>query len=235
MAPMPTSPIFCSCTNCAMTASSIGRAFPSISKTSWPGGVRVCRRNIQRCGIKFRVTPLSGLYSKILIASSPIAACCTRGTWWNISRNLDLNLRLVHRKLSSTVETMNSHESQVPAEITRFRRHLAGNEILGTYGTLASLQAKRRTWQLVRANAPMFRPLVESMTPGHDGYTASLVPTNWTGHEEIRFRVRGRDLLPSGLGVLICKLGPESGAFLPFGSDFSINGTPLLAFSSIVF
>jgi hypothetical protein len=26
-----------------------------------------CRRNIQRCGMKLRLTPLSGLYSRILI------------------------------------------------------------------------------------------------------------------------------------------------------------------------
>ena len=33
--------------------------------TSWPGGVIDWRRNIQRCGMKLRVTPLSGLYSSI--------------------------------------------------------------------------------------------------------------------------------------------------------------------------
>ena len=33
-------------------------------------GVRVYNRNIHRCGMKFRETPLSGLYSKILIVHS---------------------------------------------------------------------------------------------------------------------------------------------------------------------
>jgi hypothetical protein len=35
--------------------------------TSWPVGVRVCNRNIQRWGMKLRVTPLSGLYKSIFI------------------------------------------------------------------------------------------------------------------------------------------------------------------------
>ena len=42
-------------------ASSIGCAFPSISKTSWPDGVSACNKNIHKCGMKLRVTPLSGL------------------------------------------------------------------------------------------------------------------------------------------------------------------------------
>src|SRR5258706_15671579 len=45
----------------------MGCALPSISTTSWPAGVSACSRNIQRCGMKLRVTPLSGLYSKIFI------------------------------------------------------------------------------------------------------------------------------------------------------------------------
>src|SRR5688500_4672902 len=52
-----------------------------MSKTSWPGGVMACRRNIQRCGMKLRVTPLSGWYSKIFIeilyAQGP--ACLAHG------------------------------------------------------------------------------------------------------------------------------------------------------------
>jgi len=44
--------------------------WPSINNTSWPGGVSACRRNIQRCGMKLRVTPLSGLYSRIFIAAT---------------------------------------------------------------------------------------------------------------------------------------------------------------------
>src|SRR5215472_13439921 len=44
-------------------------ALPSISTTSWPGGVSACSKNIQRCGMKLRVTPLSGLYNKIFIKS----------------------------------------------------------------------------------------------------------------------------------------------------------------------
>src|SRR5882757_5630126 len=67
IAPIPTSPIFSCRTNRAMAASSMGCALPSISTTSCPGGVSAFSRNIQRCGIKLRVTPLSGLYSKILM------------------------------------------------------------------------------------------------------------------------------------------------------------------------
>src|SRR5580658_5193634 len=66
---MPTRPIPSSRTYRAMLSSSIGRALPSINTTSWPGGVSACSRNIQRWGMKLRVTPLSGLYSKIFIAS----------------------------------------------------------------------------------------------------------------------------------------------------------------------
>src|SRR5260221_14560201 len=50
-----------------MLSSSMGCALPSISTTSWPAGVSARSRNIQRCGMKLRVTPLSGLYSKIFI------------------------------------------------------------------------------------------------------------------------------------------------------------------------
>src|SRR5215469_2843484 len=52
-----------------MPSSFMGCALPSINNTSWPGGVSACRRNIQRCGMKLRVTPLSGLYSRIFIYS----------------------------------------------------------------------------------------------------------------------------------------------------------------------
>jgi hypothetical protein len=34
-----------------------------------PGGVSACSKNIHKCGMKFRVTPLSGLYSKMFIDS----------------------------------------------------------------------------------------------------------------------------------------------------------------------
>src|SRR5712664_291282 len=68
IAPMPTSPMFCSRTKRAMPSSSMGCALPSINNTSCPAGVRAFSRNIQRWGMKLRVTPLSGLYSKILIA-----------------------------------------------------------------------------------------------------------------------------------------------------------------------
>src|SRR6266550_9519278 len=47
----------------------MGLALPSISKTSWPGGVSPLSRNIHRCGMKFLVTPLSGLYNRIFIFS----------------------------------------------------------------------------------------------------------------------------------------------------------------------
>src|SRR5215469_12978451 len=57
-----------SCTNRAISASVIGCAFPSIRYTSCSGGVRAFRRNIHRCGMKFRVTPLSGLYRRIFIS-----------------------------------------------------------------------------------------------------------------------------------------------------------------------
>src|ERR1700692_1836050 len=51
----------------------MGCALPSIRITSWPGGVSARSRNIQRCGMKLRVTPLSGLYSRIFIwAEFPI-------------------------------------------------------------------------------------------------------------------------------------------------------------------
>ena len=44
------------------------------------------------------------------------------------------------------------------------------------------------------------RPLVESMTPGHDGHPLAFVPINWTASLEtfgdIRFRKRGIDPLP---------------------------------------
>src|SRR6267378_2935476 len=49
----------------------MGCALPSISTTSWPSGVSDCSRNIQRWGIKLRVTPLSGLYSNMRMQSSP--------------------------------------------------------------------------------------------------------------------------------------------------------------------
>jgi len=50
----------------------MGCALPSINNTSWLGGVNACRRNIQRCGMKLRVTPLSGLYSRIFIAADEL-------------------------------------------------------------------------------------------------------------------------------------------------------------------
>src|SRR5258708_11027058 len=69
---MPTSSVPCSRTKPAILSSSMGCAFPSIRITSWQGGVSDRRRNIQRCGIKLRVTPLSGLYKRIFIrAESP--------------------------------------------------------------------------------------------------------------------------------------------------------------------
>src|SRR4051794_31005738 len=43
----------------------MGCVFPSMSSTSWPAGVSDCNRNIHKCGMKFWVTPLSGLYSRI--------------------------------------------------------------------------------------------------------------------------------------------------------------------------
>src|SRR5882762_5938056 len=52
----------------------MGCALPSISTTSCPAGVRAFSRNIQRCGMKLRVTPLSGLYSKILMQPSFLLA-----------------------------------------------------------------------------------------------------------------------------------------------------------------
>src|SRR5437016_10094531 len=54
-------------TNCATSDSVIGCAFPSIKKTRWSGGVSAFSKNIQRCGMKFRVTPLSGLYRRMFI------------------------------------------------------------------------------------------------------------------------------------------------------------------------
>src|SRR5450759_1005706 len=65
MAPIPTSPIFRSSAYRTSSGSVIGWVLPSISTTSLPGGVSDCSRNIQRCGMKFWVTPLSGLYSRI--------------------------------------------------------------------------------------------------------------------------------------------------------------------------
>ena len=56
--------------NRAMPASSMGCALPSIRSTSCPAGVSACSRNIHRCGMKLRVTPLSGLYSRIRISFS---------------------------------------------------------------------------------------------------------------------------------------------------------------------
>src|SRR5271169_1524864 len=49
----------------------MGLALPSISSTSCPGGVSDWSRNIHRCGMKLRVTPLSGLYSRILMTAPP--------------------------------------------------------------------------------------------------------------------------------------------------------------------
>src|SRR6266403_256413 len=68
---MPTSPISCSCMKRTNSSSFSGFALPSISKTSCPGGVRPLSRNIHRCGMKFFVTPLSGLYKRIFIFRFP--------------------------------------------------------------------------------------------------------------------------------------------------------------------
>ena len=60
IAPIPTSAILFSITYWTRPASLMGCVLPSISSTSWSGGVSDCSRNIHRCGMKFRVTPLSG-------------------------------------------------------------------------------------------------------------------------------------------------------------------------------
>src|SRR6266852_155920 len=60
----------------------MGCALPSISSTSCPEGVNACKRNIHKCGMKFRVTPLSGLYSRIRIffcSISHLLHCRKRG------------------------------------------------------------------------------------------------------------------------------------------------------------
>ena len=61
IAPMPTRPIFSSLQNCTSSGRVIAFALPSMRITSCSFGVSDWRRNIQRCGIKLRVTPLSGL------------------------------------------------------------------------------------------------------------------------------------------------------------------------------
>ena len=65
--PMPTRPIFSSLQNCTSSGRVIALALPSIRTTSCSFGVSDWSRNIHKCGIKFRVIPLSGLYNKIFI------------------------------------------------------------------------------------------------------------------------------------------------------------------------
>src|SRR2546430_14100948 len=67
IAPMPTRPMF-SCLMYSINCSSLrGLALPSISSTSCSGGVSAFSKNIHRCGMKLRVTPLSGLYRRMFI------------------------------------------------------------------------------------------------------------------------------------------------------------------------
>ena len=70
---IPTSRMSFNRTNCAIAFSVIGWAFPSIKNTLCSGGVRLLSKNIQRCGMKLRVTPLSGLYSRMFIEFVPCA------------------------------------------------------------------------------------------------------------------------------------------------------------------
>src|SRR2546426_10898968 len=70
--------MLCARTKWAISFSVIGCAFPSMRKTSCSGGVRLLSKNIQRCGMKLRVTPLSGLYSRMFIEFVPCAeGLCT--------------------------------------------------------------------------------------------------------------------------------------------------------------
>ena len=47
----------------------------AVNQQHFMPGVSACRGNIQRRGMKLRVTPLSGLYSRILTAPSPARGC----------------------------------------------------------------------------------------------------------------------------------------------------------------
>ena len=61
IAPMPTRPTPRARAKATISSSVIALALPSMRITSCPAGVSAWRRNIQRCGMKLRVTPLSGL------------------------------------------------------------------------------------------------------------------------------------------------------------------------------
>src|SRR5215204_4579014 len=67
IAPMPTSEMFSALQNSTSSERVIALALPSIRITSCPEGVKDWSRNIHKCGIKLRVTPLSGLYNSIFI------------------------------------------------------------------------------------------------------------------------------------------------------------------------
>jgi hypothetical protein len=53
----------------------------------------------------------------------------------------------------------------------------------GMYGPPQSCKRKRNEWQLVCAKC--MRPLVESVTPGHDGYPLALVRIMWTDFKDL--------------------------------------------------